>query len=144
MFALFYMLATAYGHLACSVPNLESPECTESRNVVREFYSFHFGNDMRPSVENLQLRERFLSPKFRGKLMVDASVYPKTTADYFTNTDDFPKAFRVGECRVIDAGKRTEFEILLFWKDDARSEQRSIRAEAVRENDKWLIDEVKP
>ncbi|HKX84096.1 MAG TPA: DUF3828 domain-containing protein [Pyrinomonadaceae bacterium] len=138
------MLLIAYGLMSCSIPNLESPECTESRNVVREFYSFHFGNDMQPSLENLKLRERFLSPEFGGKLMVDVTSYPKTTIDYFTHTDDFPKAFRVGECRVIDTGKRTDFEILLFWKDNERSEQRSIHAEAVKENNKWLIDDVKP
>ena len=45
----------------CSVPNLEKAECTQSRDAVKRFYSFHFGNDMRPSPENLKVREQFLT-----------------------------------------------------------------------------------
>ena len=33
-------------------------------------------------------------------------------------------------------------QILLFWKDDARSEQREIKVEAVKQNDKWLINNI--
>lgn len=132
---LLLILAT----IGCSIPNLESPECTESRNVAREFYSFHFGNDMKFTTENLELRKRFLTEKYFERLKGS-----RAADDPFTNTTDYPKAFRIGECRVIEPGKRTEFEILLFWKDDKRSEQRSIHAEAVKENDTWLIDDVKP
>jgi hypothetical protein len=122
---------------ACSIPNLEAPECTAARQTVREFYSYHFGNEMRFSPENLQSREKFLTPQFAESLR-----NRQTDADVFTTNDtDYPKAFRAGECRVVAPG-RTEFEVLLFWKDDARSEQRAIKVEAVKQNDKWLIDKI--
>ena len=38
--------------------------------------------------------------------------------------------------------KKPAFEVLLFWKDDTRSEQREISVEAVKKNDVWLIDNV--
>ncbi|HEY0429142.1 MAG TPA: DUF3828 domain-containing protein [Pyrinomonadaceae bacterium] len=122
---------------ACSIPNLESNECIEARTAVREFYSYHFGNDMKPSAENLRQREKFLSKELSKTLL--ASV--DTTKDYFTATEPYPKAFRVGECKTAAPG-RTVFGVLLFWKDETRSEQREIKVEAVRENDKWLIDKV--
>lgn len=133
------LLLTAFCQLNCSLPNLEAPECTEARNVVREFYSFHFGNDMKFSKENLELRKRFLTAALFERLNGTTQA-----SDPFTNTSDLPKAFRVGECQVVEPGKRAEFTVLLFWKDNERSEQRSVHAVVVKENDKWLIDDVKP
>lgn len=125
------------GLAACSIPNLESQACIDSRNTVREFYSSHFGNDMRFSAENLKQRERFLTPELARKVS-DSSE----DADPFTTgTSDIPKAFRVGECRDVSP-ERTEFQVLLFWRTDERTEQREITVEAVKENDNWLIDGI--
>ena len=123
--------------ISCSIPNLEAPECTAAREDVREFYSYHFGNDMKPSAENLKLREKFLSKALWQTL----STSNEAAKDYFTMTDQYPKAFRIGECRVISPEK-TVFGVLLFWKDDRRNEQREIKVEAVKENGRWLVDKV--
>lgn len=122
---------------ACSVPNLEKPECTAARQTVREFYSYHFGNDMRMSPENLRQRERFLSDELKKNLAAQA----ESRTDYFTRTEDYPKAFRIGECEAVNDNK-TDFQIVLFWKNDERNEQREIKAEAIKENEKWLINKV--
>jgi len=134
---LFRLLFSVFCFLSCSIPNLEKPECTAARQTVREFYSFHFGGDMKLSKENLQKRERFLTDELKQNLAAQA----ESAKDYFTTTDDYPKAFRVGECEVLDDNK-TVFQIVLFWKDDTRSEQREIKVETVKQNDKWLIDKV--
>ena len=134
----FCCLSFAFFLASCgSVPNLEIGECTKARTKVREFYSFHFGNDMKPSKENLQTRAKFLSPQLKERL----SAQTETATDYFTATEDYPKAFRIGECEAAGANK-TVFQVVLFWKDDARSEQREIKVEAIKQNDKWLIGKV--
>lgn len=136
---IFYcLLLSAYCLLACSIPNLEKPECTEARQTVKEFYSFHFGSEMKPSKENLRKREKFLSDELKRALAVPQA---ETATDYFTRTDDYPKAFRIGECTVTDEN-RTVFQVVLFWKDDTRSEQREVKVEAVKQNGKWLINSV--
>lgn len=132
------LLLAAYCSLACSVPNLEHPECDQARDVVREFYSFHFGNDMKFSPENLEKRRSHLSPGFFESLNAD-----RPAVDPFTRTDDVPKAFRVGECRVVTPDRRVAFELVLFWKTDTRTEQRAINVEAEKIDGKWLIDAVK-
>ena len=96
------------------------PECAEARTAIREFYSFHLGNDMKPSTENLKLREKFLSKE----LVKTLSASNETAKDYFTMTDDYPKAFRTGGCEVVSPQK-TVFEVLLFWKDETRGEQQT-------------------
>lgn len=135
----FYLLFFASGILfsACSIPNLEKPECVESRETVKQFYSVHFGNDLKPNLENLKKSESYLTPR----LFEELKNQNETAKDYFTQTEDYPKAFRVGGCEVVSQNK-TVFEILLFWKDDTRNEQREIKVETVKENEKWLIDKV--
>lgn len=125
------------GLSACSLPSLETPACTESRNALREFFSFHFGNDMKFSDESLKLREKYLSPEFRAKI---AST-PAGTDPFTSGSDDLPKAFRVGECTELSPEK-TVSTVLLFWKDDTRTEQREIKVEAIDVNDSWLVNNI--
>lgn len=123
--------------LACSVPNLEHPECDQARDAVREFYSFHFGNEMTFSPENLEKRRSYLSPDFYEKL-----TKTPPAVDPFTLTADQPKAFRAGECKVMEAGRLVNFELVLFWKTDTRTEQRAIHVNAESHDGKWLIASV--
>ncbi|MDQ3323374.1 MAG: YbjP/YqhG family protein [Acidobacteriota bacterium] len=134
LFAFCFSLFT----FACSVPNLEKTECTAARQTVKELYSHHFGGDMKFTKENLGGREKYLS----RELIENLSKKDESAVDYFTATDDYPKAFRVGDCEVIEPEKRVNFGVLLFWKTDTRSEQREIRVEAVRENGKWSVNRV--
>lgn len=133
-FLIFIVLTTSCG---LSVPNLEQAECSQARIRVKEFYSFHFGNDMKPSSENLQQREKFIS----ADLIRQLERQTGETQDYFTKTEDYPKAFSVGKCEVISP-ENTVFEVLLFWKNDVRSEQREIKVETVKENNNWLVNKV--
>ena len=137
-FFIFCLLSSVFCILSCgSIPNLEPRECAESSGVVKEFYSYHFGNEMKFSPQNLKLREKFLTPEFAKSLQ-----NLQTENDVFTtNSGDFPKAFRVGKCEVVSPEK-TNFEIVLFWRDDTRSEQKLIKTEAVKQNDKWLINKI--
>ena len=131
------LLLAAYCQLACSIPNLERPQCTAGRDVVKRFYSFHFGNEMIPSLENLKTREKFLT----GELFQDLSTSTEQKKDYFTGTDDYPRAFRVGECRA-DTEDKVTLQIVLLWRTDTRTEQKEVQAEAVNRDGKWLINKV--
>lgn len=122
----------------CSIPNLEDARCTESRGAVKEFYSYHFGNDMKFTPENLSKREKFLTAelsKTLNKLV--------TESDPFTLTDSAPKAFRIGRCS-IKSENSTDIEILLFWRDDTNysSKEIPIHVEVINQEGKWLIDTV--
>lgn len=135
------LLLTAFGWLGCSVPNLEHPECDQARDVVREFYSYHFGHNLGFTEDDLNARGDYLTPEFLVSIRDQPRDVPPGV-DPFTRTEDAPKAFRAGECKVLEPGKRTRFEVLLFWKDDVRSEQRPITVELENRDGKWLIDRV--
>jgi hypothetical protein len=119
------------------MPNLEGAECSEARDAVKQFYSFHFGNDMRPTVQTLKLRERFLTPELIRQL----ENMPETSRDYFTATDQAPKTFKIGKCVVKDP-THAEFQVQLYWRDDIETVQKDVQAEAVKADDTWLIDKV--
>ena len=91
---------------------------------------------MKFTPENLKAREKFLTPELNKLLQKFL-----TDSDPFTLSTDVPKAFRVGGCKAL-APDKAELQILLFWKDDARSEQRELKIEAVKQNDKWLINDI--
>jgi hypothetical protein len=133
----FCLLSFTFLLSACSIPNLEQPECTEARLAVKEFYSFHFGNEMKFSAENLKKREKFLTPEFLKSLQSSISENDVFT----TNSLDLPKAFRLGSCKVIEPTK-TDFEVVLFWRDDNRSEQKTIHVIAEKLQGKWLINGI--
>lgn len=135
---LFCIFNFAFCLVACSIPNLEEPECIAARQTVKELYSYHFAGDMKFTRENFQQREKFLS----NELIETLSKKDESATDYFTATDDYPKAFRVGGCAIVETDKRVNLGVLLFWKTDTRSEQREIHVEAVYENGKWLINRV--
>lgn len=122
---------------ACSIPNLEGAECSEAREAVKHFYSFHFGNDMRPTAENLKMRERFLTPELARQL----ENAPQTSKDYFTASDQAPKTFKIGKCDEKDP-THTEFQVQLYWRDDIETVQKEVHAQAVKTVDGWLINKV--
>ena len=136
-FFIFCIVNFAFLLLACSIPNLEDAACTEARQTVKEFYSLHFAGEMRYSPENLQSRKKYLTPEFAASL-----PNAPTDADVFTvDTNDYPKAFRIGNCRA-ESSDKTIFEVLLFWKTDDRSEQRKIEVETVKRHEQWRINRI--
>ena len=92
---------------------------------------------MKSSEENLILRTKFLTDELKQNLAEQA----EGKRDYFTATEDYPKAFRVGGCEVSGENKIV-FEVVLFWKDDTRSEQHEIKVETIKQNERWLINNV--
>ncbi|MBP7377714.1 MAG: hypothetical protein KA956_14685, partial [Pyrinomonadaceae bacterium] len=120
-YVLVSMICAAVTVACGSIPSLETAQCSEARDHIKRFYSFHFGNDMTPSTENLKAREQYLT----ARLFNSVSAVTKDSQDYFTAASDFPKAFRVGECKA-QSPEKTEFQVLMLWRDDKRSEQKEI------------------
>ena len=92
---------------------------------------------MQFSQGGLKQRERFLSPS----LIEQLGNAPEGPDPFTTGNTDLPKAFRAGECRVLKPD-RTQFDVLIFWKDDVRTEQRRLKVEAVKTENGWLVDKI--
>lgn len=122
---------------ACSIPNLEPAECVDARDSARQFYSFHFGNEMRPSAENFKARERYLTPRYFASL----ATYPENGADPFTLTTEYPRTFKLAECKA-SSPTDIDLKIQIYWRDDTKTEQQAVQANFVKQDGKWLLDGV--
>ncbi len=123
---------------ACSIPSLESPDCAAARDGVKEFYSYHFGNDMHMSKENLEARKRFLTPELFSSL----SSQVESAVDPFTNSDTPSKTFKIAKCTQEGADK-ADVIVQVYWRhDDGKVDQRELHIEAVKTGDAWLINKV--
>lgn len=92
---------------------------------------------MKFSTEGMKMREKFLTLEFAARV----AGSKEGTDPFTTGTDDIPRAFRVGECREISP-EQTESNVLLFWRNDERTEQREIKVETVDKNDLWLVSKI--
>lgn len=140
-FCIFNLAFLVVGSGGCSIPNLETTECSGARDAAKRFYSFHFANDMAPSKENLSARQQYLTPRLFNSLWAADTI----AGDHFTSTftSDHPKAFRVGTC-TAESPEKINMQVILFWKDDSKSEQKEISVEMLKQDDKWLVDGVSP
>lgn len=92
---------------------------------------------MGSSPENQKRREQFLT----SGLIAELAAAGETKRDYFTATEDFPKAFRVGEC-TLNADDKVTLQVLLLWRNDERTQQKEVNVETVRVDGNWLINRV--
>lgn len=133
----FCILNFTFCIAGCGVPNLESADCTAARAAAKQFYSFHFANDMKATSENLKARQKFLTPRY-FEMLSGADLGDK---DPFTMTSEFPRTFKIGECRE-DPPASVDLQVQLYWRDDESTVQREVTASIVKQNDTWLLDSV--
>ena len=130
------LFSITFAVASCSLPSLEKPECTEARDAVKQLYSFHFGNDMHPTQENLKARERFLTADLYKSLVGSAA-----SEDYFTKSEAPPKTFKIAKCEAPQSDK-VRIQVQLYWRDDSKTTQKEVNVDAVKTGDAWLINKI--
>lgn len=134
----FFLLLFAFGLSGCgSIPNLESSECTAVRNEARRFYSYHFDASTRSGGDRAAERREYLTPRYSAEL---AKNGPKDI-DVFTMSSEFPKTFKIGECKMASP-TNIDIQIQTYWRSDEKTSQNEVVANYVLENGKWLLDGV--
>lgn len=149
-----FLLLFGLALVSCSIPQIEDGKCTASRETVRSFYSQHFaaGDERGFTRENVAKKEKFLTPELYKLLQHEfdrqeefAKSHPDEVpfidGDPFTDSQEYPTGFKVGECN-ISGESRTKHTVRLFWKSaDDKPTQREIKVEVEKRGDKWLISD---
>lgn len=138
-FCIFTAALCTVLFVACSVPNLDTPECVEARNTVKQFYSLHFDNERRLTPESISMRERFLTPDLSERLRTTAADSGKV--DYFTASEAPATTFKIARCETIDA-TTVDFLVQIFWRDDIETIQKELQVLVKKTGDNWLISKV--
>ncbi|MBK8302031.1 MAG: hypothetical protein IPK98_00925 [Chloracidobacterium sp.] len=92
---------------------------------------------MRPSADNFKARERYLTPRYFAAL----ATYPEKERDPFTLTTEYPRTFKLAECKAASPDS-IDLKIQLYWRDDTKTVQQEVQANFVKQDGKWLLDGV--
>ena len=118
----------------CSIPNMQSQQCSEASDNVKEFYSWYLGTDAdqrRPEV-------------FRKYVLAGLpSEKPGTgETDPFYLSPKPPTTFKVGKCEMVD-DTHANIQVQLYWRyDDRNTDQREVYADTVKSGDVWQIEKI--
>jgi len=132
-FAAITMLALFTFSCGLSIPNLEDRECSSARDATREFYSWYLGTDSESRSKQKEVYDRFVSPGF--------SSTASGAADPFFLADTTPTTFKVGKCEQRDES-HIAMQVQMYWRQDAKTDQKEVYADLTKTGGKWLIDKV--
>jgi hypothetical protein len=132
--ALFCIVHFALLIGACSIPSLESAECSQARDTVKQFYSWYLGTDLDTRLKQPEILNRFVAKKFQDE-------HPTSDPAAYFFSDDLPKTFKIGACKQIDPQK-VDMQVQIYWRDDKKTVQKEVHVETVKTGDAWLINNV--
>ena len=132
-----------------------SADLTDPSAVVKSFYRFHLTHNMNFTRPNVVRRQPWLSSTLYKLLLnefVRENQYSKShpheefvpymEGDPFTGSQEYPNSFRLGSALVT--GYSADVKLTLLWgtKGKKSQDQRNVDVELVKQNGKWLIDNI--
>jgi hypothetical protein len=112
--------------------------------VVRAFYAFHFAHDMAFTPESVRAKADWLAPdlqelceKYFQRPTSPDEVAP-IDGDPFTDSQEYPKSFRVGAARV--SGEAAWVPVRLRW---SHGPPRSVTVHLVRIARRWRVWDIR-
>jgi len=127
------VVLTIGSELGCSIPNMQSQQCSEASDDVKEFYSWYLGTDAQQ--RRPEIFKKFLSPELLG--------YRDTgEKDPFYLSANVPTTFKIGKCELVD-DSHANVQVQLYWRhSDQNTEQREVYADTVKSGDVWQIGKI--
>ena len=132
---MFLLLVIPVSVLAAD--NAQAPRAT-----VQQLFADHFKNDMGFTRDTVARKRNWLTPGLNQEIDTyfrqpfPADEPPPINGDPFTNTQEYPSAFQVGEA-VMDAGKANVPVVMTIGP-----QRRTVRAQVVRQGTGWLVDDL--
>jgi hypothetical protein len=118
----------------------------DAPGTIKAFYKYHFAHDMGLTESALQERRRWLSPELYGLLLYERRrKIPKDEAPYlngdpFTDSQEYPDAFRVGSAEVRKT--RADVQVHFTWKEKGRVRgARTSTVKLARQGKEWRIND---
>lgn len=131
--ASFWIMGIAICLVNCSIPNLETEQCSNARDNVKEFYSWYLGTDSDLRLKQRDVYDRHISPSFRSQA--------GEGMDPFFLSENPPTTFKVGKCEIVD-DRNVNMQVQLYWRHDLTTDQKEVIAHEVKNGEKWLIEYV--
>jgi hypothetical protein len=128
------LLLIAVCSWGCSIPNMQSQQCSEASDNVKEFYSWYLGTDAeqrRPEVF-----KKYVAAGF------PTDIPGNDESDPFYLSAKAPTTFKVGKCQIVD-DSHSDVQVQLYWRySDRNTDQREVYADTVKTGDVWQIVKI--
>ncbi len=118
--------------------------------TVKAFYTFHFNNKFDYSRQGLKQRQRWLDASLyqlllaedkRSKANSTQNRVPELNGDPFTNSQEYPNSFQIGDTRLEYA--KAIVEVVFVWQDKGKVvEERNIEIELSKTKSVWKIANI--
>ena len=116
--------------------------------TVKAFYAFHFQHKFDYSVPGLRLRHKWLDESLYELLLADrkkaAAAQDEVVGldgDPFTNSQESPDIYRVGESKQDD--KSASVTVEFFWQDKGKVvDQRKVDVKLAKVANAWKITNI--
>jgi hypothetical protein len=131
----FCLLLTAYCQLSCSIPNMESQQCSEARDSVKEFYSWYLGTDAEQRKKQPEIYKKYIAE--RSQLNASGAGI-----DPFFNSETAPTTFKIGQCEAVD-DSHTNIQVQLYWRySEQKVDQKELYVDTIKNGDRWQIEKI--
>ena len=113
---------------------METQQCAEARDSVKEFYSWYLGTEAAQRAKQPDVFKKFISS---GSSLNTAGG----ENDPFFNSATPPTTFKIGKCEMVDP-THTNIQVQLYWREESKTEQKEVYADTVKSGDRWQIDKI--
>ena len=121
------------GGLGCSIPNMQSQQCSEASDNVKEFYSWYLGTDA--DKRQSDMFKKYVSSEF-------PNIQSNEKNDPFYLSANAPTTFKAGKCELVN-DSHANVQVQLYWRYSERNtEQREVYADTVKTGDVWQITRI--
>ncbi len=110
--------------------------------IVRAFYTYHFAHDMAFTEASVRAKSEWLAPELVDRCQayfrkpVRRDEVPDVDGDPFTDSQEYPKSFSVGQPRISETMVRVP--VALSWPD----RHRTIRVQLKLLQGSWRITDI--
>lgn len=129
------LLLIAICSWSCSIPNMQSQQCSEASDSVKEFYSWYLGTDPAQRAKEPEVLKKYISPDFSVDLTDQGVSEP-----YFLSAV-LPTTFKVGKCEMVDP-THSNVQVQAYLRQDERTDQWEVYADTVKNGDHWQIERI--
>jgi hypothetical protein len=115
--------------------------------TVKAFYTFHFAHKFDYTLRGLPQRRKWLDAGLSNLLVaelkkpVKKDEVPELDGDPFTNSQEYPTTFRIGNTK--ESGANASVEIIFIWKEkDKVIDEKGVEVVLVKAKNVWKIANI--
>jgi hypothetical protein len=149
--ALFYLAAILMVlPPIASLSDASNKKGLDAAATVKAFYAFHFKHNFDYTERGLEQRRRWLDENLyklltaelkRSKQSASQNEAPELNGDPFTNSQEYPSAFRIAKSE--QGLRKATVEVVFVWKEKDRViDEKRIRVDVLRHGASWKIANI--